>query len=330
MSLLLQEEIDRSGEPTDPVKKTSPLRRKISWLARLRADSPLLFMVAPAIILLLLFTYVPLLGSVIAFMDYVPFIPIHESPWVGLENFQKLFSDVAFWRSVSNTLQITVLQLVLYFPIPIAMALLLNSIVTPWLKSLIQSVAYLPHFLSWVIVVALFQQIFGGSGVVNNFIQQNGGTAIDIMSNPDFFKFLVTSQVIWKDAGWGAIIFLAALASIDDSLYESAAIDGAGWGRRLWHVTLPGIRPIIVLLLILRLGESLNVGFEQILLQRNAVGPAAGEVIDTYVYFHGVVDGDWSVGIAAGVFKGVIGLILILLANKAAHALGEQGVYQKS
>lgn len=329
MSLTVQKPVDSPPGRPDAGAGSKFEVRKVSWLTRLRSDSPLLMMVVPAFVLLLLFTYLPLLGTAIAFMDYVPFIPITQSPWVGLENFQRLFADPAFWQAVYNTLQITLIQLILYFPIPIALALLLNSILTPWVKNLVQSIAYLPHFLSWVIVVALFQQMFGGSGVVNNFIQQQGGMAIDIMSNPDFFKFLVTSQVIWKDAGWGAIIFLAALASIDDSLYESAAIDGAGWGKRLWHVTLPGIRPIIVLLLILRLGESLNVGFEQILLQRNSVGPAAGEVLDTYVYYNGVVNGDWSVGIAAGVFKGVIGLVLILLANKAAHALGEQGVYKK-
>lgn len=329
MSLTAQRPVDSPKSHPDVGVSSKQEIRKVSWLTRLRSDRPLLIMVLPAMALLVLFTYLPLLGTAIAFMDYVPFIPISESPWVGLQNFQRLFADPAFWQAVSNTLQITVIQLLLYFPIPIALALLLNSILTPWVKNLVQSIAYLPHFLSWVIVVALFQQMFGGSGVVNNFIQQQGGVAVDIMSNPDFFKFLVTSQVIWKDAGWGAIIFLAALASIDDSLYESAAIDGAGWWKRLWHVTLPGIRPIIVLLLILRLGESLNVGFEQILLQRNSVGPAAGEVLDTYVYYNGVVNGDWSVGIAAGVFKGVIGLVLILLANKAAHALGEQGVYKK-
>jgi putative aldouronate transport system permease protein len=191
-------------------------------------------------------------------------------------------------------------------------------------------VLYLPHFRSWVIVVGFFQQTLGSGGVLNHTLRNLDLGTISVMSDPETFKLLLTAQVIWKDAGWGTIIFLAALAAIDDSLYEAAAIDGAGAWKRFLHVTLPGIRPIIVLLLILRLGEALNVGFEQILLQRNAVGAHAAEVLDTYVYFHGVVDGNWSTGIAVGLIKGIVGFLLILAANKAAHLLGEQGVYARS
>jgi putative aldouronate transport system permease protein len=149
------------------------------------------------------------------------------------------------------------------------------------------------------------------------------------MSDPSTFKLLLTMQAIWKDAGWGTIIFLAAIAAIDPGLYESATIDGAGAWRRFVHVTLPGMRPIIILMLILRLGDSLTVGFEQILLQRDAVGPGAAEVLDTYVYYHGVVDGSWGTATAAGLLKGVVSLLLVLLANKLAHKLGEEGVYQR-
>ncbi|MFF2324855.1 MULTISPECIES: ABC transporter permease [unclassified Streptomyces] len=308
----------------------APTPRKASFVARLRRDSPLLLMVTPAVLLLLLFMYVPLLGNVIAFMDYQPYISIGDSTWVGLHNFQVLFEDPAFWRATVNTLQITFLQIVLYFPVPIALALLIHSLTWPWLRAAVQSVLYLPHFLSWVIVVGFFQQSLGSGGVLNQTLRQLDLSTVNVMSDPSTFKLLLTTQVVWKDAGWGAIIFLAALAAIDDSLYEAAAIDGAGTWRRFWHVTLPGIRPIIVLLLILRLGEALNVGFEQILLQRNAVGADAAEVLDTYVYFHGVIDGNWSVGIAVGLIKGIVGFLLILAANKAAHRLGEQGVYSRS
>ena len=309
---------------------TAPLRRRLTFGARARRDYPLALMVVPALILLLLFVYVPLLGNVIAFMDYQPYIPIAQSPWVGLRNFTLLFEDPSFWTAVLNTLEITAVQLVLFFPVPIALALLIHSLAWPWLRATLQSVLYLPHFLSWVIVVGFFQQSLGAGGVMNNWLRQLDLGTVNVMADPDTFILLISAQVVWKDAGWGAIIFIAALAAIDDSLYEAAAIDGAGaWGR-FWHVTLPGIRPIIVLLLILRLGDALNVGFEQILLQRNAVGPGAGEVIDTYVYFHGVLDANWSTGIAAGLIKGLVGLILILAANKAAHMLGEQGVYAKS
>jgi len=308
----------------------SAARRRVPFLTRLGRDHALLLMVIPAVVLLLLFVYVPLAGNVIAFMDFQPFIPIAQSPWVGFTNFQVLFADAAFWNAVVNTLEITLLQLVLFFPIPIMLALLVHSLIHPWLRTLTQSVLYLPHFLSWVIVVGFFQQSLGGAGVVNHALRNLDLHTINFLSDPGSFKLLVSAQVIWKDAGWGTIIFLAALAAIDDSLYEAAAIDGAGAWSRFWHVTLPGIRPIIILLLILRLGEALTVGFEQIILQRDAVGAGAAEVLDTYVYFHGVVDGNWSVGIAAGLIKGVVGLALVLGANKVAHMLGEQGVYSRS
>lgn len=300
-----------------------------SWSARFRRDRVLLLMVVPGLAVLLVFHYLPLLGNVIAFQDYLPYISVRDSPFVGLQNFQTLFSDPAFWRSVTNTLTITAMQLVLFFPVPIALALLLNSVAGSLVGRIVQSVAYLPHFVSWVIIVALFQQVLGGAGVLNQFLRQQGAETLNIMADPSTFKLLLISQSIWKDSGWAAIIFLAALASIDRGLYEAAAADGAGRWRRMWHVTLPGIRPVIVLLLVLRLGEALSVGFEQILLQREAVGAYAAEVLDTYVYFNGVQGGNWSTAAAAGLFKGVVGLILILAANRAAHALGEQGVYQR-
>lgn len=304
--------------------------RRVPFLARLRQDYPLLLMVVPAVVLLALFVYLPLLGSVIAFLDYQPYIPILESPWVGFANFETLFADPAFWNAVVNTLEITLLQLLLYFPVPILLALLIQSLVRPWMRTLTQSVLYLPHFLSWVIVVGFFQQSLGGAGVVNHVLQNANIGAVNFLTNPDTFKVLLSAQVIWKEAGWGTIIFLAALTAIDDSLYEAAAIDGSGALSRFWHVTLPGIRPVIILLLILRLGEALTVGFEQIILQRDAVGAGAAEVLDTYVYFNGVIDGNWSVGIAAGLIKGVVGLLLVLGANQIAHLLGEQGVYSRS
>lgn len=300
-----------------------------SLLVRLRRDRALLLMMVPGVLLLLVFQYIPMLGNVIAFQDYLPYVGIWDSPFVGLANFERMFEDAAFWDALQNTLTITMLQLLLFFPVPIGLALLLHSVAGKRLGRFVQSVVYLPHFISWVIIVALFGQVLGGAGFINQFLIENDLGTIDVMTNPESFKLLMVAQSIWKDAGWATIIFLAALSTIDEQLYEAAVVDGANKWRRLWHVTLPGIRPVIVLLLVLRLGEALSVGFEQILLQRNAVGPAAAEVLDTYVYFHGVQGGDWSTAAAAGLFKGVIGLVLILAANKAAHALGEQGVYQK-
>lgn len=318
------------GEPTPGKGELStPRGRTVSFLVKLRRDYPVLVMIAPAVIVLALFTYIPLAGNVIAFMDYVPFLGFQGSQWVGLDNFTKLFEDEAFWRALINTLEITALQLVLFFPVPILLAVFLNSVMRPFARKFVQSVIYLPHFLSWVIIVALFQQLLGGAGLVNRILAQNGIDGIDFMNNPATFKLLLTTQAIWKDAGWGTIVFLAAIAAIDATQYEAASIDGAGTWRRFWHVTLPGMRPIIVLMLILRLGDALSVGFEQILLQRDAVGSRAAEVLDTYVYYNGMIDGNWGTATAAGLLKGIVSLLLVLGANSLAHRLGEEGIYSR-
>jgi putative aldouronate transport system permease protein len=317
-----------AGPRSDPGPRPAarPQRR---WFHRLARDRVLLLMAVPGMVLLLLFHYVPLLGNVIAFQEYVPFLPMGSSPWVGLDNFSLIVDgDPAFLNALRNTLVLTVVQVVLVFPAPIAVALLLNSLLSERVKRVVQSILYLPHFLSWVIVVAIFQQLLGGSGLLNNFLRSHGAETLSILGNPDLFVALLTSQVIWKDTGWATILFLAALSQIDTSLYEAASVDGASRWRKLWHVTLPGIRGIVVLLLILRLGDSLTVGFEQIILQQAEVGLAASEVLDTFVFNNGIVGGQWGVAAAVGLVKGVVGVVLVLGANKLAHLLGENGVYK--
>ncbi|UFU06748.1 ABC transporter permease [Ruania halotolerans] len=286
-------------------------------------------MAIPGMLLLLLFQYLPLLGNVIAFQAYVPFLPFGQSSWVGLDNFAVIFNgDPAFLNALRNTLVLTLVQVALVFPAPIAVALLLNSLLSERIKRVVQSVLYLPHFLSWVIIVAIFQQVLGGSGMINNFLRSNGLDTLSILGNSDLFVGLLTSQVMWKDTGWATILFLAALSQISPSLYEAATMDGASRWRQMWHITLPGIRGIIVLLLILRLGDSLTVGFEQIILQQGGVGLAASEVLDTYVYNNGIIGGQWGVAAAVGLVKGAVGVVLVLGANKIAHILGENGVYK--
>lgn len=308
---------------------------RLSLRTRFRRDRVLLLMTLPAVALVLLFNYLPILGNVVAFQDYDPYISdngvvsILHSPWVGLENFQRLLEDPSFWEAVQNTLVLFFLQLVLYFPIPIGLALLINSVVRPRVRAVSQAILYLPHFFSWVLVIAVFQQLFGGAGILSQLLRQNGYDGIDIMTDPETFKFLITAQSVWKDAGWGIIVFLAALASVNPDLYEAAAMDGADRWRRMWHVTLPALRPVIALLLVLRVGDALTVGFEQILLQRDAVGPGASEVLDTFVWWNGVRNQDFGYAAAAGLIKGVISLGLVLIANKVAHLMGEQGVYKK-
>jgi len=324
---------DTLARPATP--KLAEARRR-PLLVRLRRDWPFLAMTAPAALLLLVFHYLPTIGNVMAFQDYNPFEGKNafeafvNSEWIGIGNFLTLFEDPAFWEAFRNTLAITLFQLVFFFPLPIFLAILLNSVISPKLRSFVQSVVYLPHFFSWVLVITFFVQMLGGAGLLAQEMRAHGLEPWNIMSNPDTFIVLVTAEAVWKDVGWGSIVFLAALSAIDPTLYEAAAVDGSGRWRRLWHVTLPGLRPVILLLLILRLGDALSVGFEQYLLQREAVGRGAAEVLDTYVYFQAILPQQWGLGAAAGLFKAVVGLILILSANKLAHAMGEQGVYSKS
>ncbi|MFI7610310.1 ABC transporter permease [Nonomuraea terrae] len=321
-----------AGGTSPPTEKTQgpPVGGgpRIGRLQRIRADRVLLLLAVPGLLYFLVFHYGALSGNVLAFQDYIPFLGVSGSEWVGLAHFERMFGDPAFWNAVKNTLIIAALQLVFFFPAPLALALLLHSIVGDTLRRFVQSVVYLPHFLSWVIVIALFQQMLGGAGVVNGWLSDLGAGQISIIGNPDAYGPLVVAQLIWKECGWATIIFLAALSQVDEQQYEAAALDGAGWGRRLWHVTLPAIRPVIVLLLVLRLGEFLSIGFEQFFLQRQSVGPETGEVLETFVYFTGFAGGDFGYAAAVGLFKGVIGVVLIYTANKVAHRLGEQGVYK--
>jgi putative aldouronate transport system permease protein len=308
---------------------STPSRRPGGGLrTRLRRDLVMLALVLPGFAYFVVFHYVPLLGNVIIFKDYQPYLGFRDSAWVGFENFQ-IFTDPSFYSALLNTLQFALLQLVLFFPAPIGLALLLNSIVSPAVRRFVQSVVYLPHFIGWVILISISQQLIGGTGVLPQLLGQLGLPRVDLMTSPGFFPWLITLQLIWKDAGWATIIYLAALLNIDTAHYEAAAIDGADRWRRLLHVTLPGIVPVTLLLLILNLGNVLSVGFEQILLQRDAVGAGAAEVLDTFVYFHGVVDGEWGTSAAVGLVKGILGLVLILGANKLAHRFGQEGIYRR-
>jgi len=307
-----------------------PVRRRRPQLWRLRRDWFLLLLGLPGLLLVLLFHYVPLAGNVIAFKDYRPYLTIWEAPWVGFDNFRVIYeADPAFVQALTNTLIISFLQIIVVFPVPIALALLLNSLLSERLKRLAQSVLYLPHFMSWVVVVAVFQQLLGNAGLYNTWARAQDLPLLHVVGNPDLFLMLITSQAVWKDAGWGTIIFLAAMSRVDLELYEAVAVDGGGRLRQLWHITLPAIRSVIVLLLILKLGDVLTVGFEQIILQQAAVGQDASEVLDTYVYNRGIIDGNFGMAAAVGLVKGVVGLALVLAANKIAHLFGERGLYAR-
>ena len=306
-----------------------PPRGKLSKLARLRRDYPVLLLAIPGMLVICAFQYYPLWGNVIAFQDYQPYLGVSKSLWSGLENFRTIVDgDPEFLNAVKNTLILTAIQTVIVFPAPIVVALVLHSLLSNRLRQLVQTILYVPHFMSWVIVVAIFQQVLGGTGMINNWLRGHGYDPIHVIGNVDAFRALLTSQVMWKDTGWATILFLAVLSQVDRSLYEASAVDGAGRWRQTWHVTLPGLKPIIILLLILKLGDSLTVGFEQIILQQQAVGVDASEVLDTFVYNNGIIGGDWGMAAAVGLVKSVVALTLVLAANKLAHRLGEEGVYR--
>ncbi|MCC3764480.1 ABC transporter permease subunit [Glycomyces sp. TRM65418] len=316
---------DNPPPPGPARRRPKPLRH------RLRRDWQLVVLTVPVLVQLAVFFYTPSAFSVIAFMDYNPYRPLWENPIIGFTHFQILFDDPYFVGALLNTLKFALAQLLFVFPLSIGLALLMHSVVSTMLRSVFQSIVYLPYFFSWVLVVSVFAQMLGSDGLLSYWLMGLGGDRLEIMRDPDTFMFLAWMQWTWKDAGWGMILFLAALASINPALYEAAAVDGANRRKRLWHITLPGIRPVIVLLLILQIGGILSVGFEQYQLQRQAVGWGATEVLDTYVYYRTILASNGeSIGTAAGLFKGVIGFILVLFANKAAHRLGEQGIYQKS
>lgn len=303
-----------------------PAVRKLRW-QRMRKVKTMYVFIVPGIIFFTVFAYLPMLGNVVAFQDYRPFKGVMGSRFVGFDNFIAIFSDPELLLALANTLVIAALLLVFAFPAPILLALLINSLVSTRLKRFVQSVAYLPHFLSWVIVISMWQKLLGGSGALAQAMTAWGAQGVNIMSNPDTFKFLVVAQAIWKNVGWGTIVYFAAMAGIPQELYEAAAVDGAGAWRRMWHITLPGIMPVVSLLLILEVGGILNVGFEQLLLQQPAVGKDAAQVIDTFVYYRGILGGDWGLSTAAGLLKGVVATVLIVAANAFAKRVGGSGVF---
>jgi putative aldouronate transport system permease protein len=310
-------------QPTTGVHR----RSEASVWSKVRRERWMYAFVLPGFVFFVVFRYLPLLGNVVAFEDYSPYLGFFDSPWVGLDNFTALFSSPTVGSALMNTLIINGLQIAFYFPATISLALLLNSLMRPGVKKVVQSIVYLPYFIGWVVLVSVWQSVLGGDGLLNHLLSSHGLGAVNLMTNPTIFKPMMVVQYMWKNVGWGAIIFLAAISKVEVHLYEAAVVDGAGPWRRMWHVTLPGIRGIAVLLLILNLGNILTTGFEQILLQQPAVGAPAGEVLDTFVYFEGILGGNWGLSAAVGLFKGVVGTILIISANKAAHALGEQGVF---
>jgi putative aldouronate transport system permease protein len=305
--------------PTIPARK-----RPSAWTRGI----PMYLMILPGFLFFIIFKYVPMGGLVIAFQEYDPFEGFQGSPWIGMDNFQRLFTDPDFWVLLKNTMLLSGLNLFLFFPAPIVFGVLLNEVGRAWFRRTVQTIIYMPHFLSWVIVVSITVVLFATQdGGINNLLVSMGFERIELLTSPDYFRFLYVAQNIWKETGWNAIIFLAALAAIDPTLYEAAVVDGANRWKQVWHITLPALKSTIIILFILRLGQIMELGFEHVLLLQNPVNLSVADVFDTYVYRTGVLQGNFSYSTAVGIFKSVIGLVLIVLANRLAKAFGQEGVY---
>nr|WP_245954384.1 ABC transporter permease subunit [Paenibacillus flagellatus] len=282
----------------------------------------------PGLAFLLLFKYTPMYGIVIAFQDFNIFDGISGSRWVGLEQFQKLVHSDEFMQVFRNTLLISFYKIFLLFPIPILLALILNEVGKMWFKRSVQTIVYLPHFLSWVIISGLFVNILSPStGIVNAIIESFGGEPISFLIDNNYFRSVVVFTAGWKEAGWNAIIFIAAIASIDQDQYEAASMDGASRIQKMIHITLPGIAPTIVLVFILRIGNLLDAGTEQILTLYNPVVYETGDVIGTYVYRIGLGKMDYSFSTAVGLFNSVVGFLLIISGNFLSKKLVKRSIW---
>jgi putative aldouronate transport system permease protein len=295
---------------------------------RFRNDVPLYVMLIPGALFFILFKYLPMAGLAMAFQDYQPFLGFRGSAWVGLTHFARLFSEPDFLMLLRNTIVLALYNLILFFPMPIIVAVLLNEIMSERYKKLVQSIIYLPHFLSWVVVVGITVTVFSPStGIVNQLLSAVGLPPQNLLFSASAFRPLITVQVIWKEMGWGTILFLASLANIDVELYDAAAIDGANRWQRLVNIVIPALMPTVIILLILRLGNFLDSGFEQIYLMQNSMNRSVSEVFDTYVYSNGIVGGQMSYSAAVGFFKSFVSLGLVLGANLLAKKAGNEGVY---
>ncbi|MFC3802538.1 ABC transporter permease [Cohnella sp. GCM10012308] len=285
-------------------------------------------LLVPGLLLLLLFKYIPMYGIVIAFQDYNIFDGISASEWVGLTQFRKLMHSAEFMQVFANTLLISIYKIVLLFPIPILIALLLNEIRFTAFKRTVQTIIYMPHFLSWVIISGLFMTILSPSdGLVNSVIQWFGGEPIKFFMDNSVFRSVVVFTAGWKEIGWNAIIFIAALAGIEQEQYEAASIDGASRLRQMWHISLPGLLPTIILMLILRLGIVLDAGTEQILTMYNPTVYESGDVIGTFVYRTGLGKMDYSFSTAVGLFNSVVGFILVVSGNWFSKRVLKRGIW---
>lgn len=299
--------------------------QKQSFAKYFRANWALYLLSIPGLVYIVGYKVLPLVGLQLAFKDFDMFAgngildSMFKSEWTGLAYFENIFRSSNFTHLLANTLTISLMKLLINFPLPILLALMLNEVRNRVFARLTQTLAYMPHFLSWVIIHGIFVTLLSSNGFVNHALNALGIEEIGFYTNPYVFRWLLVLTESWKETGWGAIVYLAALTSIDEELYDAAYVDGAGYLKRLWHITLPGIVPIISLMLLLRLGGILGAGHEQILVMYNSTVYSTADVLSTYIYRIGMGKLDFSTATALGLFESLVGFILMVTCNKISR-----------
>ncbi len=303
-----------------------------SVMNRVRKDWMLYLMLIPGIVFYALFHFKPMTGLVLAFKHYSPMnYNLWDNEWAGMTYFTQFFESPDFWRLLENTMVLGLYNVVFFFPLPIVLALMLNEVKHQKYKKFVQSVTYMPHFLSWVVIGGITYTLFTTEGgafgeILNSFLVFLGMDPINVLASEKTFRPMIVGQQIWKDIGWGTIVFLSAMTGIDQGLYEAAAIDGSNRWKNIWYITLPQIAPTIAILLVLRMGNFLNTGFDQIYVMVNGGNRMVGEVFDTFVYENGVRLGNFSYTTAVGMFKSFVGLFLVTASNWVVKKLGQDGI----
>jgi len=306
-----------------------------SFLGRVRKDfarNKVLYLIALLpVIYYILFHYKPMYGLIIAFKDYIPALGIMDSDWAdafGFGNFIRFFENRYFTRLLGNTLRISVTALLVGFPMPIVLALLLNELTNKYFIKTVQTVTYLPHFISVVVMCGMIKSFTGSTGIITQFLANfNGGDTTSILLKPEWFTGIYVGTNIWQECGWGSIIYLAALSGIDQSLYEACEIDGGGRLRQAWHITLPGIAPTIIILLIMRMGQVLSVGYEKVILLYNEHTYKTADVILSYVYREGLINANYSYSTAVGLFNSLVNILLLCVANTISKKVSETSLW---
>lgn len=307
-----------------PLRK-GKLRQQLRYFS---SNKYLYILLLPCVIYFIVFNYAPMYGLVIAFKDFKFSKGIIGSAWNGLENFQYLFSLNDFYRVFGNSIILSLIRIVFYFPIPIIVALMLNEIPFIRYKRSVQTMIYLPYFISWVVIGGILVNLLSPSwGIINSLIKTMGGEPVFFLGSAKYFRGIALVSYIWKQAGWDTIIYLAAITSINPDLYEAATIDGASRMQRIWHITLPCIKPTIIILLLLSIGSIMSNGFEQIYMLQNSSNLQVSEVFETYTYKLGMVNGRFSFATTVGLFSSVVGFVLLMIANWTAKLMGEDGIF---